>query len=49
MKDAQASRAVVAAPKALAAQAAAGNDPRKDPEVNRRRADAISEGRSTQP
>lgn len=35
---------VVAARKALAIQAAAGNDPRRDPEVNRRRAVAISEG-----
>lgn len=43
MKAAQASKAVVAARKALAAQAAAGKDPRKDPEVNRRRAAAISE------
>jgi hypothetical protein len=44
MKVAQASKAVVAARKALALQAAAGNDPRRDPEVNRKRAAAISEG-----
>jgi len=44
MKVAQANKAVVAARKALAAQAAAGNDPRRDPEVNRKRAAAISEG-----
>ena len=43
MKVAQASKAVVAARKALARQAAAGNDPRRDPEVNRKRAVAISE------
>lgn len=44
MKVAQANKAFVAARKALAAQAAAGNDPRGDPEVNRKRAVAISEG-----
>jgi CRISPR-associated endonuclease Cas1 len=44
MKVAQASKAVVAARKTLALRAAAGNDPRRDPEVNRRRATAISEG-----
>jgi CRISPR-associated endonuclease Cas1 len=44
MKVAQASKAVLAAREALAAQAAAGTDPRKDPEVNRKRAIAISEG-----
>jgi CRISPR-associated endonuclease Cas1 len=44
MKVAQANKAVVAARKALARQAAAGNDPRRDPEVSRRRAVAISEG-----
>src|SRR5580692_813672 len=44
MKVAQASKAVVAARKALALQTAAGNDPRRDPEVNRKRAAAISEG-----
>jgi hypothetical protein len=44
MKVAQAGKAVVAARKALAAQAAAGNDPRCDPDVNRKRAVAISEG-----
>jgi hypothetical protein len=44
MKVAQANKAVVAARKALAAQAAAGKDPRKDPEVNQRRSVAISEG-----
>jgi len=44
MKVAQASKAVVAARKALALQAAAGTDPRSDPEVNRKRASAISEG-----
>ncbi len=43
MKVAQASKAVVAARRALAAQAAAGKDPRKDSDVNRRRAAAISE------
>jgi hypothetical protein len=43
MKVAQANEAVVAARKALAAQAAAGNDPRRDPEVNRKRAKAISD------
>jgi hypothetical protein len=44
MKVAQANKAVVAARKALALQAPAGNDPRRDPEVNRRRGEAISEG-----
>jgi hypothetical protein len=44
MKVAQASKAVAAARKALAIQPAAGNDPRRDPEVNRKRAVAISEG-----
>jgi CRISPR-associated endonuclease Cas1 len=44
MKVAQANKAVVAARKALALQAAAGSDPRRDPEVNRKRALAISEG-----
>ena len=44
MKVAQANKAVVAARKALAARAAAGNDPRRDPEMNRKRAVAISEG-----
>lgn len=44
MKVAQANKAVIAARKALAAQAAAGNDPRKNPEVNRRRAAAVCEG-----
>ncbi len=44
MKVAQANKVVVAARKALAAQAAAGNDPRRDPAVNRKRAAAISEG-----
>jgi CRISPR-associated endonuclease Cas1 len=44
MKVAQGNKAVVAARKALAAQAAVGNDPRRDPEVNRQRAVAISEG-----
>jgi CRISPR-associated endonuclease Cas1 len=43
MKVAQASKAVLAARKALALQAAAGNDPRRNPEVNRNRAAAISE------
>lgn len=43
MKVAQASKAVAAARKALALQAAAGADPRRDPEVNRKRAAAISE------
>ena len=43
MKVAQASKAVAAARKALALQAAAGTDPRRDPEVNRKRAVAISE------
>ena len=43
MKVAQASKAVAVARKALALQAAAGNDPRRDPKVNRRRAVAISE------
>jgi hypothetical protein len=44
MKVAQADKAVVAARNALAVKAAAGNDPRRDPEVNRKRAAAISEG-----
>jgi CRISPR-associated endonuclease Cas1 len=44
MKVAQATKAVVAARKALALQAAGGNDPRRDPEVNRKRAVAIPEG-----
>ncbi len=44
MKVAQAGKAVVAARKVLARQAAAGADPRRDPEVNRKRAAAISEG-----
>ena len=43
MKVAQANKAVAAARKALARQAAAGTDPRRDPEVNRKRAVAISE------
>jgi CRISPR-associated endonuclease Cas1 len=43
MKVAQANKAVMAARKALAAQTAAGKDPRKDPEVNLKRAQAISE------
>jgi hypothetical protein len=43
MKVAQANKAIVAARKALACQAAAGTDPRHDPEVNRKRAVAISE------
>ncbi len=43
MKVAQASKAVVAARTALALQAAAGTDPRRDPGVNRKRATAISE------
>ena len=43
MKVAQAGKAVAAARKALARQAAAGADPRRDPEVNRKRAVAISE------
>jgi hypothetical protein len=44
MKVAQANKAVVAARTALAAQAAVGKDPRRDPGVNRKRAVAISEG-----
>lgn len=44
MKVAQGDRAVVAARKAMAAQTAAGADPRTSPEVNQRRAVAISEG-----
>jgi hypothetical protein len=44
MKVAQANKAVVVARKALAIQAAAGNDPRRDPEMNCKRAAAISEG-----
>ena len=44
MKVAQASKAVVAARKPLAIQASAGNDPRKGPSVNQRRAIAIAEG-----
>lgn len=44
MKVTQANKAVVAARKALAAQTAAGKDPRKDPELNRRRGVAIAEG-----
>jgi hypothetical protein len=43
MKVAQASKAVLAARKTLAREAAAGADPRRDPEVNRKRAVAISE------
>jgi hypothetical protein len=43
MKVAQANKAVVAARKVLAAQSAAGTDPRKDPEVNRKRSAAIAE------
>ncbi len=43
MKVAQANKAVVAARKALAHQAAAGTDPRRDPDVNRKRAVAIAE------
>ncbi|HEX4012433.1 MAG TPA: CRISPR-associated endonuclease Cas1 [Candidatus Cybelea sp.] len=43
MKVAQAGKAVVAARTALARQAAAGADPRRDPEVNRKRAVAIAE------
>jgi hypothetical protein len=38
-------RAIEAARKALAAQAAAGNDPRRSAAVNRARGEAISEGR----
>jgi hypothetical protein len=37
-------RAIEAARKALAAQAAAGNDPRRSAPVNRARGEAISEG-----
>jgi hypothetical protein len=37
-------RAIEAARKALAAQTAAGNDPRRSAEVNRARGEAISEG-----
>jgi len=37
-------RAIEAARKALAAQAAAGNDPRRNVAVNRARGEAISEG-----
>jgi hypothetical protein len=37
-------RAIAAARKALAAQAAAGNDPRRSPAVNRARGEVISEG-----
>jgi hypothetical protein len=37
-------RAIEAARKALAAQTAAGNDPRRSAEVNRARGDAISNG-----
>jgi CRISPR-associated endonuclease Cas1 len=44
MRAAQAKKAVDAARRTLAAQAAAGKDPRKDPEVNRRRGAAIAEG-----
>jgi hypothetical protein len=44
MKVAQADKAIVAAREALAAQAAAGTDPRRDPQMNLRRATAISEG-----
>jgi hypothetical protein len=44
MKATQASKAILAARKALAAQAATGNDPRRDPVVNRQRAAAIAEG-----
>jgi hypothetical protein len=44
MRVAQASKAVAAARKALPLQAAAGKDPRGDPEVNRGRGIAISEG-----
>jgi hypothetical protein len=43
MKVAQADKAVVAARSALARQAAADSDPRRDPEVNRKRAAAIAE------
>lgn len=43
LKVAQASKAVAAARNALASQAAAGKDPRRDPDVNRKRAVAISE------
>ena len=43
IKVAQASKAVAAARKALALQVAGGRDPRKDPEMNRKRAVAISE------
>jgi hypothetical protein len=43
MKVAQAGKAVAAARTALARQAAAGADPRHDPEMNRKRAVAISE------
>jgi hypothetical protein len=37
-------RAIEIARKALAQQTALGNDPRRDPEMNRRRAEAVSEG-----
>ena len=37
-------RAIEAAPKALAAQTAAGNDPRRSADVNRARGEAISDG-----
>jgi hypothetical protein len=43
MRVAQGNKAVVAARKALARQTAEGIDPRRDPEVNRKRAAAISE------
>jgi CRISPR-associated endonuclease Cas1 len=37
-------RAIEAARKALAAQTASGNDPRRSPEMNRKRGEAIAEG-----
>ncbi len=43
MKVAPATKAVVTARKALALRAVAGNDPRREPKVNRKRAAAISE------
>ena len=43
MRVAHANKVVVAARKALALRAAANMDPRRDPEVNRKRAAAISE------
>ncbi|MFY9719145.1 MAG: CRISPR-associated endonuclease Cas1 [Candidatus Cybelea sp.] len=43
MRVAHANKVVVAARKALARQASVGTDPRRDPEVNRKRAAAVSE------